>query len=221
MKRRTIIKAGIAGAVAAAFTAVSPVSFARGKRRSFMEYDRNVCRNLDGLVDYNTGKEFKQDSFIVAYFSTPYQKYQGCATDALTIYQQKEVAERMTGEKILPVLIVSPLEEGDPYPGFAKSYTNPDGGNFYFKGLTGDKDDILDIAHNYRVAYEVDRHSGRIIGHNRSCVLISPRGELLAKFPPDYYGDKRSNPFKMGQEIALQISDYDPGNIRPARACEP
>ncbi len=213
MERRKFLKAGVAG-LASAFAHSNALAWSLGNKKPYTEYDRDVCYKLNGLKDYNTGEPFTQDGFVIAYFTTPYRAYQGCVTDALNIYAQKEMAERLLDNKvdILPVLIISPLEAGDPYPSFAKSYTDEKGGNVNFIGLTGDKDTILKTAQNYRSAFEVDRHTKKVIGHNRSVVLISPDGELLTKFPPNQLD-------KMAKDMALEIFNYNSDDIKPARGC--
>ncbi len=214
MKRRDFLKTGIVG-VSTVFANSNALSWGWKENKPYTEYDRDVCYKLDGLVDYNTGEPFTQDKFVVAYFTTPYQKYQGCTTDALNIFQQKSFAEEMLGNKveIEAVLVTSPLEEGDPYPGFANSYTDGKGGNVNFTGLTGSKDIIFKTAQNYRSSFDVDRHSGEIKDHNRSVILISPKGELLIKFAPDKIT-------QMAKDIALHINDYNSNDIKPAKGCD-
>ncbi len=212
MKRRDFIKGGLATGLAAAFAPLDALA----QDKKYIEYYRDVCDKLDELVDYRTGKPFEQDGYAIAYFATPYNAYpgQGCATDALNVFEAKNFAEMISNKKIQAVMVLSPLEEGDPKPSFADSYTNPDGGNFHFIGLTGPKQKVLDTAQNYRSAYEVDRHSGRVEGHNRSAVLISPKGELIAKYAPNHLGS-------MYSDMVEHIRAYERRSIRPSTGCEP
>lgn len=216
MKRRDFLKGGIATGLSAVFTPAE--AFAQfGQEKKYIEYYRDVCDSLDKLVDYRTGQPYELEGFAIAYFCTPYNAYpgQGCATDALNIFQSKRFAEMTLDSEIEAIMVVSPLEQGDPPPNFANSYTNPErGGNFYFTGLTGHKDKVLSTAQNYRSAFEVDRNSGNIEGHNRSAVLISPKGELLVKYSPSHLGN-------MYSDMVRHIQEYNDRSIRPARGCEP
>ena len=217
MKRRDFLKGGLAAGVTAAFSPIDALAQV-GQERDYIEYYRDVCDKLDELVDYRTGKPYEPKGFAIAYFSTPYNAYpgQGCETDALNIFQSKTFAEMISGEKIEAIMVLSPLEADDPEPRFADGYTNPDPsrGNFYFTGLTGDKDQILSTAQNYRSSFDVDRHSGKIVGHNRSAVLISPEGELLVKYSPSHLGN-------MDSDIVQHIKEYKDRTIRAARGCAP
>ena len=214
MKRRDFIKGGLATGLATAF---SPLD-ALAQEKNYIEYYRDVCDKLGDLVDYRTGKPYEQKHFAIAYFATPFEAYpgQGCATDALNIFQSKSFAEMTLGEDIDAIMVISPRASGDPPSSFADRYTDddPSRGNFYFQGLSGDKDQILNTAQNYRASYDVDRSTGHIQGHNRSAVLISPRGELLVKYSPAHLGNMHS-------DIIDHIREYRQRNIRPVNGCVP
>ncbi len=216
MERRSFLKGTIATGLTAAFAPINALA-GIGKEKNYIEYFREVCDTLDELVDYRTGEPFEQNDFAIAYFCTPYSAYpgQGCATDALNIYQSKNFAEMITGEKIQAIMVLSPLEKGDPPPKFADSYTDTGrNGNFHFTGLTGEKDKVLDTARNYRASFEIDRKTGHVEGHNRSAVLISPKGELIAKYSPKALGS-------IENDIANHIRQYKDYKIKQAHGCEP
>ena len=217
MKRRDFIKGSLATGIATAFSPIDALAQV-GQERKYIEYYRDVCDKLDELVDYRTGEPFEQNNFALAYFCTPYEAYpgQGCATDALNIFQSKTFAEMTLGENIDAIMVISPRGTNDPAPTFANRYTNPDPsrGNFYFKGLTGAKEQILNTAQNYRSAFEVDRNTKHIEGHNRSAILISPKGELLVKYSPDHLANMHSN-------IVEHVKEYKERTIRATHECEP
>ncbi len=216
MKRRDFIKAGFASGLGIALTPTHAAAQIFGSQeKDYIEYNRGVCDPLEGLSNYVTGEEFEQDSFVLAYFATPYQTYQGCDTDALNIVQGARLAEMMTGVRIQPVLVLSPLEEGDPAPNFAKAYTNtdPSRGNLNMIGLTGDKDDVLKTARSYRASFEVDRNSKKVIGHNRSPVLVSPDGDLLVKYSPSIIRSLHG-------PLTHHIQEFNARDVRPANGCD-
>ncbi len=217
MKRRDIVKGGLAATV----LGMMPIAgvFARSSKQ-YIEYNRAVCSTLDGLVDYKTGKDFRQDRFVVAYFATPYNSYEGlsCETDLINIFQETNLARYYSGRKITPVMVVTPLEQGDPEPVFADKYigkytTDSGGGNVVFTGLTGDRDLVLETAKSYRVPFRIDRNTGEIKGHSRAAVLISPEGELIAKYLPSHLG-------AMKHDIIKHVKQYDADKIIPAKGCE-
>lgn len=210
MQRRDFIKGMFAGTLGSMFA--GNVLAARDEGKIF---NQNVCRTLDGLKDYNTGEPFQHDGkkFVLAYFCTPYQKYQGCSSDVLYIYQ----AAQSMPERILPVMVFSSPENGDPDSRLAQTYTSSVNGTIRLKGLHGEKQDVLAAAKSYKSHFITDRHTGKIVDHSRATVLISPSGDLLAKYTPEQMQNVATKSM-MGEEshLADQIKSYDKGKIIPA-----
>lgn len=210
MQRRDFIKAIAAGALGQMFTGNVLAAPEEGR-----VFNQNVCCSLDGLKDFNTGDPFKHDGekFLLAYFCTPYKKYQGCSSDVSHIYQ----AAQSMPERIMPVMVFSVPESGDPADAFAKTLTGGDAGNLRLKGLRGEKQDILLAAKSYKAHFVTDRHTGKVIDHSRAAILISPSGELLAKYTPAQM-EHIAMKSMMGEESHLgdQINSYDKAKITPA-----
>ncbi len=227
MKRRDFLKAGF-------ITAISGGTAWAGGKKDYFEYNRRVCKSLNDLVDYKTGEAFQLDSFVIAYFTTPYSAYPGggCENDLLNIAAARKQAERATGRKIKEVLVISPLEEGETDTSFVDAYVTSEGrGNISFIGLTGEKDLTYDVSKEYRAPFDKDAKTKRIKGHGRFAVLISPNGELLAKYSQDKPVDFEEASFeqfsvgnyssRMGENMTKHINEYNSLNISdPRKECE-
>lgn len=218
MDRRQFLKGASAGALAFVFTADAQA------QNLGRDYNRQVCTTLSGanLVDYKTQKPYRQDGFVLAYFSTPYKKYEGCETDGLNIARLTQFstygANRLNG-----VLVLSPREGGDPPSSFADAYTGKSGsGNIELTGVTGKKEDVLAVARSYGAGFVIDRKTGRITDHNRSILLIAPDGAMLAKYSSadlKVMADQALNP-NAQTDIARRIQDYTKTRLNPAVNCE-
>lgn len=208
MNRREFVKGA-----ALAFFGASIGRFAEARP---LEYDKKVCNPIGKLVDYKTHEPFEQEGFILAYFATPYKLYNECDSDAIKMGSAILMAQMQNPNlSIEAALVFSPVEKGDPNPGFAKSYSKDGNGSFDFVTLTADKDIVLDVARDYRSAFHVDRVSGAVKGHSRSVVLIGPEGELLSKYSAADLND-------MDSYIVKDCEEYNARRIgRAPRHCEP